>query len=294
MTERMPNTFLIGAGPVATALAAALRAGGVPVLGLWARGQESALAAGTAAGVASFSGGFPPLLAQADVVVLAVRDDAVAEVAQRLVEEDALGEQAVLLHCSGAKPSGEVFAAVRDRLGGIGTLHPLRAIAEASAAARAMPGTVFGVEGDRRGRAVAGTLVAALGGRPLALDAAQMPAYHAAAAMASNYVVALLESASAVLAGLGMTAEEAAAALLPLARGSLDNVESRGPVGGLTGPIRRGDRATVERHLASLPADLVPVYRELGLRTVEIARRAGDADPADLAAIAAILRAAQE
>jgi predicted short-subunit dehydrogenase-like oxidoreductase (DUF2520 family) len=195
----------------------------------------------------------------------------------------------VLLHCSGARSAEEAFAGVGDRVAGVGTLHPLRAIADPRAAVQSMPGTVFGVQGDARGIALAESLALALGGVPLKLEASQMPAYHAAAAIASNYVVALLDAAREVLARLGMGEEEAARALVPLARGSLDNLESRGPAEGLTGPIRRGDRATVERHLAALPADLQGLYRALGLRTVALARRVGEASEADLDAIAELL-----
>jgi len=289
MTERMPNTFLIGAGQVATALAGALRHGGVPVLGLWARRADAAMAAGESAGVAFYTGAFPSLLAQSDAVIVAVRERAVAAVAERLLDERAIGAQAVLLHCSGASPSEEVFASVRDRVGGVGTIHPLRAIADGKAVARSMPGTVFGVEGDAHGRATAMALVTAMHGVPLALEAEQMAAYHAAAAIASNYVVALLDTAVDVLERLGMSERAATEALVPLARGSLENFAARGSVEGLTGPIRRGDRATVQRHLDALPPESRDVYRALGLRTLALARRAGEAAEADLDAIAELL-----
>src|SRR5690606_34361034 len=85
VTKRNPNTFIVGAGPVATALAGAMRLGGIPVLGLWARTPQAARSAGAIAGVASYSTAPPDLMLEADVVVLAVRDDAIAEVATMLV-----------------------------------------------------------------------------------------------------------------------------------------------------------------------------------------------------------------
>ncbi len=290
MTERMPNVFLIGAGPVATALAGGLRTAGVPVLGLWARRADAATEAGEAAGVVGYTGRYPELLLEADAVIVAVRDQAVGEVAEKLVDAGATGSEAVLLHCSGARSAEEAFAAVRDRVAGVGTLHPLRAIADGKTAARRLSGTVFGVQGDERGGAMARSLALVLGGAPLELQAAEMPAYHAAAAIASNYVVALFDAAREVLAGLGMSDEDAVRALVPLARGSLDNLEARGPLEGLTGPIRRGDRATVERHLATLPADVQGIYRTLGMRTVALARRLGEAADADLDSIAELLQ----
>src|SRR3954471_19248148 len=148
MTARNPTTFLIGAGPVATALAGALRLGGVPVLGLWARRPAPARAAGSAAGVAAFSSAPPDVLLEAEVVILAVRDQVIGEVAEMLVGTGLVNKRHVLLHCAGAESAKEALGGVVARVGGIGTLHPLSAISDARAAMRALKGTVFGVEGD--------------------------------------------------------------------------------------------------------------------------------------------------
>src|SRR5580704_4674757 len=182
VTARNPTTIVIGAGPVATALAGAMRLGGVPVLGLWARRAAPARQAGSAAGVAAFSSASPD----------------------------------------------ELLAKIAPKVGGIGTLHPLSAIADAKAAMRALKGTVFGVEGDPHGRATAAKLVTAIGGIVLELDSTQMAAYHTAAALASNYVVATIDAAAQVLASAGVAPDAAARALVPLAEGALRNVAQRG------------------------------------------------------------------
>ena len=153
-----------------------------------------------------------------------------------------------------------------------------------------MKGTVFGVEGDERGRATATALVATMGGQALALDGQQMPAYHAACAFASNYLVALLDAATTTLGRAGLSEADALAALVPLAQGALANVGERGLAAGLTGPIRRGDVLTVARHLEALAGDpeLIALYEALGRRTAAIAARLGGADapdPSDLDAI---------
>ena len=292
MDKRTPNTFVVGAGPVATALAGALRLGGVPVLGLWARQPAHARSAGAVAGVAAFSSAPPDLLLEADVVIVAVRDGAIGEVAERLCGTGLVSSKHVFLHCSGAVSSAEAFAKVQGKVGGVGTMHPLRAIADGRAAMRTLKGTVFGVEGDERGRAAARALVAILGGQALALDGAQMPAYHAAAAFASNYVVALIDAAAVALGRAGLSEREAIAALVPLAQGALANVAERGVAAGLTGPIRRGDELTVARHLEALSGDpsLVELYEALARRTVEIAARLEGAEGPDPEGLAAIRR----
>jgi predicted short-subunit dehydrogenase-like oxidoreductase (DUF2520 family) len=291
LTKRSPNTFVVGAGPVATALAGGLRLAGVPVLGLWSRRPAAARSAAATAGVAAFSPAPPDLLLEAEIIVLAVRDDAVAEVAATLVGTGLIGERHVLLHCSGAHAADEAFGAAAGKVGGVGTLHPLRAIADPRAAMRSWKGTVFGVEGDARGREAAGKLAQVLGGTALAIDGAAMAKYHAAAAIASNYVVAVLDAAVGLLRDAGIDEQAALAALVPLAAGAVDNVGAKGLAGGLTGPIRRGDAGTVSRHLEALTSDpaLHELYRVLGRRALGLARTAGAAAPEDLAAITALL-----
>ena len=276
MIERMPNTFVVGAGPVATALAGALRLGGVPVLGLWARNPATARAAAAVSGVAAFSSAPPDLLLEADVVVIAVRDDAIASVARMLVATGLITRHHVLVHCSGVVSAEEAFADVRDRVGGVAILHPLRAIPDGSAAMRAMAGTVFGIEGDERGVSRARGLASALSGTTLELSGEQMAAYHAAAAIASNYLVGLLDAASVLLEKVGIGGEAGVQALLSLVEGTLENVRAHGLKESLTGPIRRGDRETIERHLRTLPAELSDVYRTLGRRVLAMTRAIGD------------------
>ena len=294
MTSRNPTTFVVGAGPVATALAGALRLGGVPVLGLWARRAAPARHAGATAGVAAFSSAPPDILLEAEVVILAVRDGVIAEVAQMLVGTGLVTKRHVLLHCAGAAAAREVLGPIAPSVGGTGTLHPLSAIADARVAMRALKGTVFGVEGDDKARAMASSLVHAIGGIVLPLEGSQMASYHCAAALASNYLVAAIDAAAEVLAGAGVSPAQAAQALVPLAEGALRNVNQKGTTDGLTGPVRRGDAATIQRHLEALRShdDVAEIYRALARRAVEIAARIdgpGAPDRAGLEAIRSLL-----
>jgi predicted short-subunit dehydrogenase-like oxidoreductase (DUF2520 family) len=293
VTARSPNTFIVGAGQVAIALAGALRQAGFPVLGLWARQPTAARNAAAQAGVAGFSPAPPDLLLEAEVVLVAVKDDAVGEVATRLCATGLVGERHVLLHCSGSTAAAIAFEPVLGKVGGVGTLHPLRAIAQAKDLLRtkgALRGTVFGIEGDARGRAAAGQITEALGGVALPIEGATMARYHAAAAMASNFAVAVLDAAVELLASAGVERDAALAALVPLAQGAIANAGIHGVGGGLTGPIRRGDAGTVQRHLDAVAhdAELSQLYRVLGRRTLALAQ--AGLKPEGATAIAALLR----
>ena len=287
MTARNPTTFIVGAGPVATALAGALRLGGVPVLGLWARRPISARASGSIAGVAAFSSAPPDVLLEAEVVILAVRDQVIGDVAKMLLGTGLINKRHVLLHCAGATSAKELLGDLAPQVAGIGTMHPLSAIADGKTAMRALKGVVFGVEGDEAGRTAAQTLVGCIGGVVMSLEGAQMASYHAAAAIASNYVVAALDAAAETLAMAGVPANQAARALVPLAEGALRNVGAHGTTDGLTGPVRRGDAVTVRKHLEALQGrpELVEIYRALARRAVDIASRIDGRDAPDRAGL---------
>jgi predicted short-subunit dehydrogenase-like oxidoreductase (DUF2520 family) len=292
MTARTPNVFVVGAGPVAAALAGALRKAGAPVLGLWARRPEAARKASAVSGVAAFSAAPPDLLLEADAVVLAVRDDAIAEVAQMLVATGLVGARHVLLHCSGALAAADVLGPVRLRVAGVGTIHPLRSIVDPRPVIATMTGTVFGVEGDELGLGVARDLVRMLGGRPIELEGPKMALYHAACAMASNALVALAQAATDLMVVAGVERQEGLTALLPLMQGTVDNLGRVGLPQALTGPIARGDFGTIERHVSALRAhapELLAFYAAMGRRVLAAARQKGGADYDGLAKIENLL-----
>jgi predicted short-subunit dehydrogenase-like oxidoreductase (DUF2520 family) len=123
--------------------------------------------------------------------------------------------------------------------------------------------------------AAARRIVAALDGRALVISPHSRPLYHAAAVLASNALVALAAAAARMLEEAGVAGDDALPALLPLMRGTLDNIEQLGARPALTGPIARGDVDTVRLHLARLsPGDRV-LYCGLGLELLRLAREAG-------------------
>jgi len=293
MSSPMPNTFVVGSGPVAIALAGGLRLGGVPVLGLWARHPDRAREAGAQAGVYAYSSAPPDVLLEATTVILAVSDDAISDVAQTLIRTGLVTPAHVFVHCSGALSAGEAFKAVRSQIGGAAVMHPLRSIADGAGTMRSLAGTIFGIEGDESGRARVRDLIGALRGQALELREEQVSAYHAAAAVVSNYLVALVDVAAELLEQAGIARDQAVPALLPLALGTLDNLRERGLPEALTGPIRRGDKETVARHLRALreSPEHTEMYRILGRRALVLSRALGDAPQAQLEAISELLSA---
>ncbi|MFW6080005.1 MAG: Rossmann-like and DUF2520 domain-containing protein [Gemmatimonadota bacterium] len=207
-------------------------------------------------------------------VILAVPDDAIAEAAHDLAATGDGPPGCAALHLAGAR-SGEPLAALHAVGYAVGSMHPLQTVADPWSAADRLAGSSFALAGEPVALAAARRLVSAIGGRPLVIPTAVRPLYHAAAVFASNYLVTLVAVAARLLAQAGIAEEDALPALLPLLRGTLDNVEDLGVSAALTGPVVRGDLDTVRLHLARVAPAERDLYRALGRQAVRLARAAG-------------------
>jgi predicted short-subunit dehydrogenase-like oxidoreductase (DUF2520 family) len=221
-------------------------------------------------------------------VVIAVPDRAIPGVAARLAS-GGLPTETPVLHTSGVLGS-EALEPLRAAGHPVGGVHPLAALADPVGGLDRLRGAWFGVEGDAAARGLAERIVAACGGHVLAVSPGGKPLYHAAAVFASNYAVALLAVAERLMEEAGVAARDARPALAALAEGAVANVRERGPAAALTGPVARGDEATLRLHLARLSADVRPVYSLLGREALRLAREAG----LDDAAAGRVLRALRE
>jgi len=234
-----------------------------------------------AAVAARFVGGatravtYDGIVQHARYVLIAVPDDAIAEVAQALAQSGMCG--GVALHTSGAR-GPEALAALAASGVSCGTLHPLQTVANPGEGVTVLPGSAFAIDGEPDAVAWATQIAGLLNGIVLQIPATARPLYHAAAVTASNYLIALISTAVMLMKEAGVDEATAQRALEPLARTSVRNAFELGPAAALTGPIVRGDADTVRAHLAAIrnakPA-VSSLYRAVGLATLEVARRQG-------------------
>jgi predicted short-subunit dehydrogenase-like oxidoreductase (DUF2520 family) len=206
-------------------------------------------------------------------IVIAVPDQAIQAVAQRLAGLKP-ASRLRFVHLSGA-----LGLDVLDELAPNprGSFHPLQSFPESREPA-AFRGITIAVDATtpallRR----LGALARRLGARPRHVTDRERVLYHAAAVFASNFLDVTVAEAVRMLGRIGWSEKDATSALLPLVEGAVANIRKRGAVKALTGPIRRGDADTVERHLRAV--DDPDLYRMLGLVALEIAQVAG-LDPA--------------
>jgi len=213
-------------------------------------------------------------LRPAQVWMLAVGDDQIAPVCAALAASGLL-EGAIVFHCSGAKASTELQTA-SEAGARVASVHPVRSFADPAAVAAAFDGTWCGVEGDPDALALLSPACEAIGARLVTIDAAAKTVYHAASVFASNYLVTVLDAALRAYVAAGVPPTVARELARPLASETLANVFKLGAPGALSGPIARGDVATVARQHAALQdwdAPTAALYAALVDATTALAER---------------------
>lgn len=255
---------MVGAGRVGRALGRRLREQGWKIGTVITRNEASARRA------VRFIGGGKPCarltrqILASHVILIAVPDDAVTEVAHELARisgEELRGK--IVLHTSGALDAS-ALAAAKQCGAAVGGMHPLQTFTGRSVPS--LEGRIFAVEGDTLAVRIARQMVRSLGGLPLRIPAEKKILYHAAATMAAGRVLAVEEAATQLLVSLGMARSEAVRSLLPLTRQVLDNFERFGPHAAWTGPLSRRDYKTVSAHvraLRDLPGEFASAYQTL-------------------------------
>jgi predicted short-subunit dehydrogenase-like oxidoreductase (DUF2520 family) len=282
------GVFIYGCGAVGSALGLALGRAGVVLRGASCRTSASAARAGELLAIDVSSGDIPASLTEADTVIVAVPDPAIRHAAEQLAASGRVTSHQVVLHCSGSRPASEL-SPLADRVAGVGSFHPLISFAHPESASRLLGQAAFAIEGAPAALVTARRLAAALGGFCLEIGAEDRVLYHAAAATASNHLVALAAQATACLVRLGVGQGDAIRALVPLMRSTLNNLDRVGLPEALTGPVARGDAATVRAHLAALgeraPDELYP-YVVMARRALAVARDLGTSSPDSLDRVA--------
>ena len=264
------RVFILGAGRAGRSLARALRAGGVPVVGL--HGRHASAADGITAGAP------PQSLGSASCVLVTVRD-AQLEDALATLGTASIARHAVVLHASGsADPQG--LTALRGAGHPCGTFHPLVALSDAEHAPETLRGAWIGIDGDDEARQVSERLAAAVAARVLYIPPGEKARYHAAAVFASNFPTVLMCLAEELLREVGIAPDVARGALHPLFASAVENLRGGAGAGALTGPIVRGDADTIARHLDALREhpDTLDAYRALSRAALRWVREGGRTD----------------
>lgn len=257
---------LIGLGNWGTALASALFAAEIPIQEIVVRRLGN-----SGRRLAQKYGARLVTLRQAtldtEIIWICTPDAAIAKTAAALAKRGLLEKRQVVLHSSGALSSMEL-AAVRHAGASTASLHPLMSfprrvgMKDAAASLRGVP---FALEGDALAVRAAKRVVRKVGGDAFAIRTEDKALYHAYGAFASPLVTALLTAAVKTGRAAGLSQADAMRRMRPIVERTVENFFRHGPQKSLSGPVARGDAATVARHLAALRQHqgLLRIYREL-------------------------------
>lgn len=272
----MPKLGFIGAGTVGTALAIRLSAKGYPVVAVASRSKLSAERLADAVPGCQPCDHKQQVADAAELVFITTSDDAIAPVAAEVSWHRGQG----VVHCSGAD-SLDILEPATKAGAQVGSFHPLQTFAGIAQAIENLPGSTFALEGQGQLLHTLKEMALALDGRWVELKAGDKVLYHAAAVLACNYAVTLVKLATDLWQLFGVSPQDSTRALLPLLKGTVNNIENLGLPRCLTGPIARGDLGTITKHLAALKVrapELLPVYCELGRNTIPLALAKGNID----------------
>ena len=266
---------IIGAGRVGQTIAKRLHKLGWRIGAVVTRSSRSAQAAARAIGAGTPHATLTPEAFNADVILLSVPDDVLENVAQKLAKIGgaALTKKSrakIILHTSGALDH-RVLAPLARRGASTGSMHPMQTFS--GRATPRLEDVIFSIEGGPAARAAAQKIARSLGGTPVIISAHDKPAYHASGTIVAGHALSLVESATQTLMKIGFTRRRANQALLPLIRQMLDNYELLGPHAAWTGPLSRGDYATISKHARALrrfPREYQDAYRALALLSMRV------------------------
>ena len=253
---------IVGPGRAGTSVGLAALRAGHDIVGVLGRSNVISRAATLDAPVLDWAAPLP----DCDLVIVAVRDDAIRPVAE-LLASSAGGAQAAT-HLSGLT-SVEALTALKKVGLGIGGFHPLQTMPNPHDGSMALSGAWVGITAGAPLREKLEDLAVSIGARPFALDDSRRPLYHAAAACAANYVLAALGMAEEAFAAAGVPFEVAR----PLVTEVVANAFDLGPRVALTGPIARGDVGTVAAQIAAVEAvdpQLADDFKAFGRATARL------------------------
>ena len=249
MATGKPSITIVGAGNLGSAMAHALHAAGYRIAEIVHRGGASVSRArwlarevGAQAVTLNRAG------LTANLIWICAGDSGIAAAAARLAPRgDWRGKTA--FHSSGALSSGELKP-LRDQGASVASIHPMMTFVRQ--ARPELAGVTFAIEGDARAARLARRIALDLGGRTVAIEARRKPLYHAFGAFTSPLVIATLAAAERVAQKAGLPQTAARAAIAPILLQTIRNYRAHGPADAFSGPLVRGDEATVRRHLEEL------------------------------------------
>lgn len=266
----------IGAGIMGKTMGLLLGRCGYEIVGYFSRSETTAYRVAKEVGGKFFSD-VGKLAVNCDILFVTTPDDAIPQIAVTLGNLECLRPGQFLVHMSGLHTSGILEPALSEGIYGL-SMHPLQSCASAEEALLNLPLSLFSLEGSPEALKMGKVMISRIGAKFFVLSREDKVLYHAAACIASNYLVVLFDAARELFDLSGVGKDFQAEALISLMEGTLGNLKVMVPEDAFTGPISRGDMGTVSMHIMSIEEKspgMLDMYKTLGRQALNLARKQG-------------------
>ena len=284
---------IIGAGKVGIAIARVLKKKGFEVAAVADVTGEKALnmARQYLGNSVSYTDNNMEVVGTCDIVAITTQDGAIREVAKEIHEKAERLDDKLFFHTSGAHPSS-ILKPLDGKGAILGSLHPLQTFPDIDSAIRALPSTYIFIEGDERALRILETLGKGIGHAVIPIDGKNKVYYHLSAVFICNLLCALLYASEEIMEKIDIRIEP----FFPIIEATLQNIEAKGPLLSLTGPIVRGDSETVEGHIDALKNMKLhkQIYKALSLVALDMVKERKIHNKETLGALQRILEAIDE
>jgi len=271
---------IIGCGRTGTNLAVYLTKAGFEPSGFFSKTRSSAqkaLQAVTNSG--EIFDKVEAVCQNSDIIFITTPDDAIEKVCSYIASKNGFKSDTFVFHLSGAL-SSEILSSAEKPDINIGSIHPLQSFTPYEKGQTSpFTGINISVEGSDKAVKIGKKIVTALNANSFTIPTHAKMLYHAAAVVASNYLVTIENFAINLLQKADLSEKKSYEILEPLIMGTLSNIKNKGSVNALTGPVARGDSDIVSSHIHAIEKDMplfATLYKVLGNYTLGIAQQRED------------------
>lgn len=262
---------IVGAGKVGIVVASALKAKGYEVAVIASRRQESLDMAKEYVGSGvKFTRDVRDAVEGSDVIGVTTQDREIANVAREVARSFENLRGKTFFHTSGAH-TAEELKPLGERGASIGSLHPLQTFPGIESGIAVLPSTYIFIEGDDAALSILEKIAISLGSKAVRIEGGHKVLYHLSAVFACNLLCALLYEGEQIMKEINIDLVP----FYPIINATLSNIEAKGPLLSLTGPVVRGDPDTIAVHLSAIEEmpHATAVYRALSLVALEMAKK---------------------
>lgn len=258
----------IGAGKVGITLGAYFKSNNIDLSGYYSRSEDSAKK-GAAITSSDVFHGIKDVVQNSDMIFITTYDDAVVSVWNELKRHDIEGKY--IISTSGSLDT-DAFEGKKETGAYCFTMHPMYAFSSGNGDFKGLNKCCFTVEGNQEKMAFVVNFLEGMENRTFEISAKDKPLYHLSNVFASNLILALLSMGTELMRGSGVKTDEFLKALIPLTLVNIKNIEEKGLVNALTGPVERNDLGTVIKHFKNLPAGYINIYAVLTTELIKVAK----------------------